>query len=299
MSRLHLTMLLAIGAIWGATPLMNKIALRGLSPATLTAGRIALAVVVITTVLCLSGDGRAIMGALRAAPGRLAVAAILNAVAPFLLIAWGQQWITTGLAGILVSSAPLFTVLMAIPLDSRERVTGVRLAGFLVGFAGVVVLLASPREGGELVLAGSLAMLAAAFFYAVGALYVGRTLGGLQATHAAAGTLAWAMLLTLPAGLAQFPEQAPGWGPVAAVVALGVANGGAYILFFRLIAGAGASRAIVVSYLVPALAVLYGATFLSEQVGPATVGGLALVLAGVALSTGLIASRGPAAPPVI
>ncbi|MGH3441762.1 MAG: DMT family transporter, partial [Nitriliruptorales bacterium] len=192
MTRLHLATLLAVGAIWGATPMLNKIALRGFSPATLTAGRIAFGAAVIVAVLVLTSDRRGMVGAFRAAPRPLALAGVLNAAAPFFLIAWGQQWIASGLAGILISSAPLFTVLMATPLDRRERVTGLRLAGFLVGFGGVVLLLATSPGGGRLALAGSLAVVAAAFLYAVGALYVGRSLRGVQPPVVAAGTLAWA-----------------------------------------------------------------------------------------------------------
>jgi drug/metabolite transporter (DMT)-like permease len=104
------------------------------------------------------------------------------------------------------------------------------------------------------------------------------------------GTMVAAPILPAPAGLLQRPHDAPGWKPVASVVVLGVLGTGlAYILYFGLVLGAGASKAILVTYLVPAMALLYGAVFLDEAVTAVALAGLGLVLAGVALGTGALA----------
>ena len=131
--------------------------------------------------------------------------------------------------------------------------------------------------------------MATALCYAAGALYGGRRLFDLPPTGMAFGTMAAATLLIAPFGLLQLPGEAPGWKATASVVVLGVVGTGlAYILYFAIILGAGASRAILVTYLVPAIALLYGAVFLDEPVTAVALAGLALVLAGVALGTGAV-----------
>ena len=128
-------------------------------------------------------------------------------------------------------------------------------------------------------------MVVASACYALAGLYAGRRLGGLPFPLVAFGTLAWATLFALPVGLAQ--ASTPGWEGSLSVLFLGVAaTGAAYLLYFGLIAGAGVCEAILVTYLVPALALVYGAVFLDEPVTLVALAGLALVLAGVALGTG-------------
>ena len=109
----------------------------------------------------------------------------------------------------------------------------------------------------------------------------------MPASLVALGGLAWSTLFVAPVGLAQ--ASAPGWDALLAVLYLGVAaTGVAYLLYFGLIAGAGASKAVLVTYLVPALALVYGAVFLDEEITAVALAGLALVLAGVALGTGAV-----------
>ena len=147
--------------------------------------------------------------------------------------------------------------------------------------------------GGEHAVAGSLAVVAAALCYSLAALYAGRRFRGFPPLLLSFGALAWATLFVLPAGAAQMSDF--GWETLASVVGLGVgATAVAYLLYFGLIAGAGASRAILVTYLVPSLALVYGAVFLDEQVTALALVGLALVLSGVALGT----RRSRAAPEV-
>jgi drug/metabolite transporter (DMT)-like permease len=128
--------------------------------------------------------------------------------------------------------------------------------------------------------------------YAVGALYTGRRLAGVSPLGVAVGVLAWGSIFTVPFGIARMPGSEVTWEAGAAVLALGVAATGiAYLLYFGLIAGAGASRAILVTYLVPTLAVVYGAVFLDEPLTAVRLGGLGLVLAGVAIGTGAMRGR--------
>jgi drug/metabolite transporter (DMT)-like permease len=134
---------------------------------------------------------------------------------------------------------------------------------------------------------GALAVVAASALYGIAGLYAGRRFAGLPSPLVAFGTLVWATLFVTPLGIAQ--ASSPGWEGLLSVLYLGVVcTGAAYLLYFGLIAGAGAARAMLVTYLVPSLALVYGAVFLDEPVKALSIAGLALVLAGVALGTGSV-----------
>jgi drug/metabolite transporter (DMT)-like permease len=286
-------MLAALSSIWGASYLFNEIALRELEPAAVIEGRFVFALAALAPVILLSPQRASTVAAIRRSVVPLAGVAVLNAAAPFFLIAWGQQFIDSGLTGILVASSPLFTAVAAVAYDRSERVSGMRLVGVVAGFAGVALLLGvQPRAGRDAVL-GAIAVLAASVLYAVSSLYIGRRLAGEPRLAVAGGTIMWAVAMMLPVALAQLPSDPPGPGTVAALAALGVGGTAiGYLLYFGLIGGAGASRAILGNYLIPAIAVAYGVALLDEPVTASMAGGLALILAGVALGTGFVgASR--------
>jgi drug/metabolite transporter (DMT)-like permease len=286
-------MLVALGAVWGASYLFNEIALRELEPAALIAGRFLFGIATLAPLVVVRPERRRVLDALRANAGPLAVVALLNAALPFFLIAWGQQYIDSGLTGILLASSPLFTALVALGYDRRQRVGGVRLVGIGIGFAGVVLLLGVQPSAGRDALAGAVAVVLAALLYSAAGLYVGRKLEGVPRLVVAVGTTAWAVLLSLPAAALQLPSEPPGWATVGALAALGIGGTGiAYLLYFAIIGGAGASRAILVNYLIPTAAVLYGVTLLDEPLEATALVGLVLILAGVALGT--TAARDPA-----
>ena len=285
----YLLMLVALGAIWGASYLFNEIALDDLEPAPLIEGRFLLALAFLVGVTAITRERRETLAALGTAPWRFAVVAVLNAGLPFLLIAWGQQYVDSGLTGILIASSPIFTALLAIVYDPAERATGIRLAGLLVGFAGVAVLLGVQPAGGTDSLFGALAIVVAALLYAASSLYIGRRLTGVPRLAIALGTAFWAAVVTLPLAVADAPAEMPGWDTVAAVAALGIAGTGiAYLLYVAIIGGAGASKAILVNYLIPSMAVAYGVLLLDEPLTVSMVVGLALILAGVTLGTGVL-----------
>jgi drug/metabolite transporter (DMT)-like permease len=277
-------MLLALAAIWGSSFMFIELALRDLAPSTLILLRMGSGAVALGLYVRLAGHRFA---QLRPYVWPLALLGLINTAVPFFLIAWGQQYIDSGLAAIINASAPLFTALFAVPLDRSQRVTGLRLAGLVLGFAGVVLLVGFELSGTERAVSGGLAVVAASACYGIGGLYAGRRFTGLPPSLVAFGTLVWASLYVLPLGLAE--ASGFGWETFLSVVYLGVAaTGVAYLLYFGLIAGAGASKAVLVTYLVPSLALAYGAAFLDEEVTAIAIGGLALVLAGVALGTGTV-----------
>jgi drug/metabolite transporter (DMT)-like permease len=287
MSRRHLIMLAALAAIWGSSFMFITIALRELAPSTLILLRMASGALALAVFVRVAGYRFA---HLRPYARPLALLALINTAVPFFLIAWGQQYIDSGLAAIFNASAPLFTALFAIPIDRSQRVTGLRLAGVVLAFGGVVLLVGFELSGGERAVAGALAVVAAAACYGVGGLYAGRRFSALPFPLVALGSLVWATIFVLPVGAAQ--ASMLGWESLLSVLYLGIAaTGVAYLLYFGLIAGAGASKAVLVTYLVPSLALVYGAIFLDETITVVSLVGLALVLAGVALGTGTIRER--------
>jgi drug/metabolite transporter (DMT)-like permease len=212
------------------------------------------------------------------------VLAVFNASIPFWLLAWGEKRLDSGLTAVLQASTPLFTALLAFGFSRSDRIGGARLIGVVVGFLGVVLLIGAQPHGD---LTAGLAVLLTASCYAGAALYAGSRMAAAPPIVTSLGTLAIATITTLPFAIAQLPDHLPSWKVIGSVVALGsLGLSVAYLLYFGLIAGAGASYAVLVTYLVPALALGYGAVFLNEHLTASAIGGLLLILAGVALGTG-------------
>jgi drug/metabolite transporter (DMT)-like permease len=282
-------MLLALTAVWGASFLFIKVGVRDFSPSTLICLRCGLAVLTLLPILLVRSGAREAIAAARPRVGALAVVGIVNTAIPFFLITWGEQYVDSGLTAILNASSVLFAALFAFVLDRGQRVTGLRLAGVLIGFAGVVLLVGAQPGGGHRAVPGALAIVGAAVCYGWAALYTGRRLRGTPPLVVATGSTLAATLVSLPPALIQLPASMPGWKEWASVIALGVLGTGiGYLLYYGLIAGAGASRAILVTYLVPPMALVYGALILDEPVTATSLGGLALILGGVALGTGAV-----------
>jgi drug/metabolite transporter (DMT)-like permease len=280
MSRPHLIMLGALAAIWGASFMFIEIALRELEPATLVFFRLLLATLALLPVAALVPGTFA---AARENWRRLTLMGAVNSALPFWFLTWGQTRIDSGLAAIVQASAPLLTVVLGWLFTRSERVRGLRLVGILVGFVGVGLIVGDQRGGA---VAGALAVVVAALFYAAAGLYGARRLAHVAPLGIALGAMASATLLTAPAGLAQLPAEAPGAATIGSLVFLGVGGSAiAYLLYFAIMVGAGASYAILVTYLVPAQALLYGAFLLDEEVTLPAIAGLALILGGVALGT--------------
>jgi drug/metabolite transporter (DMT)-like permease len=291
MNRRQLAMLLGLAAVWGASFMFIKIGDRELQPITLVGFRMGLGALTLLPIVLATVGARRTLRDLRAAAVPLIVTGLVNSAIPILSITWAETRIDSGLTAIIQASAPLFTAGLALRFSRDQRVRGSRLAGLVVGFAGVALLVGG-RPSGQLVAA--LAVVFSAVCYAAAGLYAGRRLGGISPLVTALGTLTAATLATLPIGLFELPSHMTGWKVTASVLTLGIAGTGvAYILYYGLIAGAGASRAILITYLVPTFAVVYGAVLLGEPVTAVAIGGLALVLGGVGLGTGALRLRRP------
>lgn len=283
MTRRDWAVLLLLASLWGASYLFIKIALRGLSGAEIVEARTALAALVLLP-LAIRRD--AFRGLWRRAP-EVALLAVVQVAAPFTLITFGERHIASSLTGILVAAAPIHTAALAPMLDHEERSHGWSLGGVFLGIVGVVLLLGLDVGGDSSALLGGLMVVLAALGYALGGFLLKRRFRTAEPSGLAAGTMISTSLLLLPAAIVTAPSHGPGAGPLAAVAFLGVAGtGAAFVFYYRLIATVGPAKTALVGYIVPAFALLYGLVFLGEQIGPGTVPGLVLILAGSWLAAG-------------
>ncbi len=279
-------MLLALAAIWGSSFMFIKVAVREVTPGEVVFGRVLVGTLALLPAVPFLGGWRSTWAGVRQDAGPLLLLGILNAALPFWLLAWSEKRLDSGLAGVLQASMPLFTALFAYWFVRSERVTGARLWGVVVGFLGVLLLVGAQPSGDLL---SALAVLLTAMLYAGSTVYAGVRLRETPALVTSLGALGFATLATLPLGLAQLPSEPPSWKAIGSILALGaVGLSIAYLIYFTLIAAAGAPYAALVTYLVPALALVYGAVFLGEPVTATAVGGLLLILGGVALGTGVV-----------
>jgi drug/metabolite transporter (DMT)-like permease len=282
MTRRYVVMLILLAAIWGASFMFIKVAVRELDPATMIASRLALAAVALALMLPLVVQRGHIWSELRSNAPTLVLVGIVNAAIPFWLLAWAEKRIDSGLAATIQGAVPIFTAVAAVFFFPSERVRGLRLVGIGLGFAGVALLVGAQPEGQ---IVGALAVVACAVCYAFGGLLAARNLRTAPPPVMAFGTTAAAALVTLGPGIARGPHHVPGWKVIGSVVMLAVpATALAYLLLFALLSGVGASRASLVSYLIPPSALAYGAVLLGEPIGAFAVGGLVLVLTGIALA---------------
>jgi drug/metabolite transporter (DMT)-like permease len=273
----------AISLLWGLPYFFIKVAIQELDPAVIVFVRVSLAALVLLPLALARGAFAYLRGR-----WRLIVAlAVLEIVLPFLLIAWGEVHITSSLTGLLIAADPLFVALLALRFDHSERVNGLRLLGLLVGLLGVAVLLGLDVVGSPLALLGASMVLAAAFCYGVGALLIKHALSGIPQLGGISAALGIAAVLLAPLALTRLPAAPPSVPVMASLLALALAcTALGFVTYFSLIAEAGASRASVITYVNPAVAVALGVAILGEPLTAAMVAGFGLVLAGCALSTG-------------
>jgi len=284
--------LVVLAALWGASFLFMRVAAPEFGPVALMALRVAIAAAFLVPALALR---RGISG-LRGRLVHVLVLGVVNSALPFCLLAYATLSVTAGLASILNATSPLWGGLVA-HVWLKDRLTRGRALGLVVGFAGVAFLVwgrASFRPGGAGL--AVVAAMAATLSYGVAASYAKRFLAGADPLAVAAGSQVGATLVLLPPAVALWPAgpvSAPAW---EAVVALGVAcTAVAYVLYFRLIASVGPARAIAVTFLIPAFAMVWGALFLGEAIALRMLAGAGIVLAGTALATGIV--KLPARPP--
>jgi drug/metabolite transporter (DMT)-like permease len=274
-------LLVLLSVLWGGSFFFNQLAVAALPPLTVVAARVVLAAAILLAAVAAAGLELPRRGVVLRA--FLAIGVLNNAV-PFTLIVWGQSHITSGVAAILNASTPLFTVLLAHWLTDDERLTAGRLGGVLLGFAGVAVMLGGAGFGGARL--AELACLGAAVSYALAGIY-GRRFRrlGVPPLVTAAGQVAASSLVLLPLALVvdrPWTLPAPGWPVLAALVGVAALSTAlAYLVYFRLLASAGATNLLLVTLLIPVTAILLGVAVLGEVLLPRHLAGMALIGVGL------------------
>ncbi|MGK5681722.1 DMT family transporter [Actinoplanes sp. URMC 104] len=279
MNRRAWFLFLAVSVLWGIPYFLIKVAIEDLSPMLVVAGRVAIAALVLVPIAA----ARGMLSRLRGRLGWVTVLAFVHILGPFLLITYGETHISSSLTGLLIAVEP---VAIALLMARSERLTPIRVAGLVLGFGGVALLVGLDLSGDRLGLLGAAMVLVAAVSYAVATMLVQRRLADVPAESLVGATTASTAIALAPfavSALPTHPVRVEAWLSLAVLGLFCTAL--ALLAFYRLIMLAGSTRAGLVTYVNPLVAVLLGVLLLDESVGLSTVAGFLLVAAGCWLST--------------
>jgi drug/metabolite transporter (DMT)-like permease len=283
----HVLWLLSLGILWGASYLFIKVLVDVASPSAMIAVRFALGASVLGILLTLRG-GRL------PRPGKLwlhlLVMSVIANVLPFLLIAWSQQHATSAIAAVLNATTPLFTLLFAALLFHNDTFSRERVAGLLLGFAGVALLTGTSLLNFDEAALGELALLGSSLCYGFGYGYARRFVRG-EPLQLVTTQLLFGFLITAPIALATGwvrPENLTLLNAAAWLVLGAFGTGVAYIFFYALISSIGPTRTSLVTYITPIVGVILGWLLLEEYLGLTGMAGMLLIITGIATSYGLV-----------
>lgn len=281
-------LILILSVIWGASFFFVEVAVATVPPFTLVMIRVGLAAAALWGFVLATGRRVPVSGKVWAS---LAIMGALNNVLPFSLITWGQTLIDSSLAAILNAFSPVFSAILAHFLTREEQLTPGRLSGVLFGWAGVAVLIGvTSLSGDRMAVAGQVAVLGAALLYAFAAIF-GRRFKDLDPVVVAAGMLTGSTLIMVPVAftleqpLALFPTAGV-WGAMVALALVSTAL--AYIIYFYVLARAGATNILLVTFLIPVSAIFLGVAVLGEAPGWNAFTGMAMIFAGLLAIDGRI-----------
>jgi drug/metabolite transporter (DMT)-like permease len=268
-----------MGVIWGIPYLLIKVAVEDVEPATLVLARTSLATLLLLPLAAAKGMLRPLLPRWRP----LLVFTLIEICAPWLLLGHAEQELSSSLTGLLVAAVPLVGAVL-VKVTGHEPMAPRRVLGLLVGFVGVAALVGFDVESSS---AGAVAAVGlVAICYALGPLILSRHLADLPGLGVIAASLALAAVIYTPFGLSQWPDRAPSADALWSIAGLAVVcTALAFLGFFALIAEVGPSRATVITYVNPAVALLLGVVVLDEQVTAATAAGFGLILLGSVLAT--------------
>ncbi len=287
-------LLILLSIIWGSSFPIMKTALQGITPMTIVFLRVSIAALILIPAVLLTGNR---LPADKKIWGSFVIMAFFNNVLPFNLIAWGLQSIDSSLGSILNASTPIFSVILVHLLTRDDQLTPNRIAGVIIGWFGVSLMIGL----GSLLQIGSnpggqIAVLGASCSYALAAVYGRKRFKGIPSTTAAAGVLTCAAAISLPTiFLFESPlALEPDILPLLAVGMLGVVcTGTAYLIYYRLLASAGPTNVLLVTFLVPVTAIILSILFLGESLAWTTILGAVLLFIGlIAIDGRLIRHRG-------
>jgi drug/metabolite transporter (DMT)-like permease len=280
MSRRGWILFATMSVIWGIPYLMIKVAVEELAPTTLVLARCAIATVLLLPIALFRGQIRPLLPRWKPLLAYTAV----EICGPWLLLGFAEQRLSSSLTGLLIAGVPLVGALLARVGPDRERLGRRRLAGLLVGLAGVGALVGFEAGAGDARAIAAVALVVIG--YALGPAILARSLSDLPPLGVVAASLAIAAVAYLPAGIAEAPSAWPSAKVILAVLGLAViCTAVAFLIFIKLIAEVGPARSTVITYVNPAVAVLLGVLVLNEAFTAATAVGFALILLGSVLAT--------------
>lgn len=289
MSTTEWGLLLALSVIWGGSFFFVEIALTSVPPFTIVLSRVGLAALTLYAIMRLSGLA---LPASWSVWRLFVVLGLINTAMPFSFLTWGQSQISGGLASILNATTPLFTIVVAHYLTTDERLTRARVAGVILGVAGVTTMIGQEAlKGMSGSLLGQLSCLGAPICYAFGTVQARKLARlGLKPLQSATGQFIMSTLFLAPVAAvmdAPWTLPFPGAGPIAALSALALASTTlAYLIYFRILNAAGATNIQLVTFLVPATAIALGIAFLDEALAPQHLLGMAMIGLGLAAIDG-------------
>ena len=291
MSRRGWALFIALSVIWGIPYLLIKVADGGVSVPVLVFARVSTGALLLLPVTLRRGRLRALRPCLK----WLAAFAAVEVILPWLLLSTAEQHLSSSLSGLLIAAVPVIGVGVARLAGDHERLSATRWAGLALGLAGVALL--GGGVSGRAAAVPVLEVLGTALCYAIGPVIADRKLAGADDLAVTAVSLTMATLVYAPAAALTWPHAIPPTQVLGAVAVLAVVcTALAFVLYFRLIAEAGAARATVITYVNPAVAVVLGAAVLGERVTPAVVISFALILAGSVLATRALRPAGRYGP---
>jgi drug/metabolite transporter (DMT)-like permease len=285
--RAYWPLILLLAAMWGASYLFIKVAVDDIPPAAMTELRVLGAGALLFAYLAWRMSARRAFAELRAAWRPCLVLGVINAALPMGLVAWGETHIDSSVAGIAQATVPIFTFILAARFLPHEPVGLVRIAGVGIGFLGVAVLAGFDTSGGWWAMAGTFAVVLSSLSYASGGVYGQLQVRDIAGPVLATGNMLAAAVVLLPLAIADPPREVP--GATATLGLLGlilIPTFAGQLLLFRVLRLHGSRKLSIVTYLMPAFAVAYGAVLLDEPITTAMVLGFALILVGAAFASG-------------
>ncbi len=280
MSRRGWALFISLGLIWGLPYLLIKVGVESLSPFVVVFARVFIGAAIMLPIAYFTGQLRKLKGHWR----WVFIFAIVEMTFTFLALTWAEQRISSSLAALLISTVPLTAAIIARAMGLDSRLSGMRLVGLGVGFAGVAALVGLDVSGGDLLSVAAISI--TVLGYALGPIIVDRKLSSAPSVAVIAASLTINALIYAPFAWLTWPTEAVPPTAWWSIVALGaVCTAGAFIIFFALIAEVGPARTTVITYVNPGVAVILGVLILGEPLTPGIVIGFPLVLAGSFLAT--------------
>jgi drug/metabolite transporter (DMT)-like permease len=277
-------LLLLLSLLWGSSFYFYKVLVVALPPVTVVTGRVGIAAIALNLLLLARGESLP-----RDRWKDFLISGVLNNVLSFILICWGETRITSGMASILNAVTPMFVVVIGHFVTHDEKMSWAKIGGIGLGVLGTIILVGPQAFRGASAALGEMAVIVASLFYAMGGLY-SRHFRGLPPLVAATGQLTAATAVLLPLSLVvdrPWSLPMPGWETGLSLLAIALVNtAAAYLVYFRLLAGAAVTHASLVTFLIPPIALLLGAGILEERITLQAVSGMVVIALGLAAIDG-------------